>query len=269
MTEIINRDDSDLPETLDEVTDQIVSYMKNIENSIFEIGRRLKFVKETMAHGSYRNWLEETLRFHPSTASRFIAAYDQFGNVATSQKIGTGKIFEMLALPESLNRQEFIEGVYVIPSTGETKNVEQMTVKELREVTKPLKEAEKKLKQVEKEVELATASVRQVVSGEEALKAKSTEHSMVENPSGELIVEYQAENNMEAISVVEDFSKDVWELVAKYSPFRLRFKEIESVDNHTQKKFTDSTKMLIEFINNISPDCDKSEWEKDQPDRYF
>jgi hypothetical protein len=238
MTDIVKSDDSDLPESLDGFTAQIVSYMKDIENSIFEIGRRLKFVKEAIPHGAYGSWLEKSLGFHPSTASRFIAAFEQFGNVATSQKIGTGKIFEMLALPESFDRQEFIEGVYVIPSTGQTKTVEQMTVKELREVTKPLKEAEKKRRHAEKKVELDTSPARQDVSENEEIKTKSTEHSIVESPpSNDMIVEYQNEDNMEVVSVIEDFSKDVQELVIKYSPFRLRFGEIESLDNYIQKKF--------------------------------
>ena len=271
MAEIIQWEESELPDSLDEITDQIVSFMKNIETSIFEIGRRLKFVKESIPHGAFGSWLEKSLEFHPSTASRFIAAYEQFGNIATSQNIGKGKIFEMLALPESIDRQQFLENSYFIPSIAETKTVEQMTVKELREVTKPLKEAEKRRRQAERvgESKLATEPLRHGIFQEDGGKENNVMNSLAENPGCKLVVKYQAENNIEAITLIKDFSRDMRELVEKYSPLRLRLKEIEAVDNHTQKKFMDYAKMLIEFINDISPDYDKSKWKNDRLDQYL
>ncbi|MFB5192018.1 DUF3102 domain-containing protein [Alicyclobacillus fastidiosus] len=71
------------------------------------MGRRLKHVRDKdLAKGQFKSWAKDNCDFDSSTASRMIQAVEQFGD-ATSH-LSTGKIFEMLSLPESVDRADFV-----------------------------------------------------------------------------------------------------------------------------------------------------------------
>lgn len=102
--------------------------------AIFEIGRRLKHVKENdLAHGEFGKWLK-TVNMTPRTAQRFIKIVDELGSKATTlSHLGWSALNEIATLPPDQR-----DVPHELPS-GETKKPDEMTVRELRELKRQLK----------------------------------------------------------------------------------------------------------------------------------
>lgn len=124
----------ELQENILTITEEILQLKKGIDDSIFQIGERLKRVRdEDLARGQWYAWLG-SVGYTPSTATRYIQTFEQFGSCSEAKDIPIGKLFEIIRLPEEVDRAEFLSIAHTVPSTGEQKRVGEMTVKEAREV---------------------------------------------------------------------------------------------------------------------------------------
>ena len=138
-----------LSDSLPVIETEIRQYQNLAGESIFEIGRRLKHVKENdLAHGEWSEWLKK-MNMDRTQAHKFIKVSEEFSNVATSQQIGMNVLYEIATLPEPERTKEHVT------SKGEVKTPDEMTVKELRELKKQIKERDEELKEKERQYEFA------------------------------------------------------------------------------------------------------------------
>src|SRR5690606_20255602 len=106
--------------------------------NLFEIGRRLKHVKETKLaerHGGWTEWCENYIEIPVRHANKFVTVYEQLADKwSTSTTLPFEALYQIATLPPDER-----DCRHTIPSSGATKTVDEMTVRELREVIAELK----------------------------------------------------------------------------------------------------------------------------------
>ncbi|MEV2287314.1 DUF3102 domain-containing protein [Paenibacillus larvae] len=256
---------AELSSDLATLTAEINAYRRVDGEAIFEIGKRLKHVKENdLAHGEFGKWAKETFGFHNTTTSRMIAAYEQFGEISDVAKISNGQIFEMLTLPREVDRKEFIENPHMVPSTGEVKTVEDMTVRELREVKAALKAEEKARKEAEVKAQRALERA-EVAKDMLRSNREQTKTEYVPDPwISERLKRYEARygdidgvttdrisNHTEVDGAAAQFADDVQTLLFNYTHLTTFKASFMGISDEAYENYVTSLDALKEFINGM------------------
>ena len=117
-----------LSKDLNVITAEIKSYKQIAGQSVWEIGRRLNHVKENdLAHGQFVNYVER-VGMNRSEAYRYMRVAKEIPNDDTWQHLGNRALYLIATLPEEERKKEHVT------SKGETKTVDEMTVRELQEL---------------------------------------------------------------------------------------------------------------------------------------
>lgn len=127
-------------QSVDEIVEDIGILKKIEEASKFEIGRRLVYLKETCKHGEYLPKLEK-VGINQSEDSRYRNFFLRFGKYDNCHTLGTGKIRELLRIPDG-KEEEYLNKI---------SDPNEVTAKQLREEIDKLRE-EKEQEKLAKEV---------------------------------------------------------------------------------------------------------------------
>lgn len=188
-----------LSDSLPVIETEIRQYQNLAGESIFEIGRRLKHVKENdLAHGEFRKW-HENLGINKDFASQSIKVSEELNtNVETFRHLGTTALKIITQLPETERTKEHTT------SKGETKTPDEMTVKELRELKKQLEHRNAELEERDAQLEHAQRSQDILQNKLDAVENEKPEYIEVEK---EVIKEVVPEDYERTKQALEDFKK--------------------------------------------------------------
>ena len=162
-----------LSNDLTTIETEIKSYQNIAGQSIFEIGRRLKHVKENdLAHGEFGKWLSK-INMSRSTARRFIKVADSPElNSPSMANLGTSILYEIATLPEEERTKEHTT------SKGEVKTPDEMTQRELKDLKKQLKQRDEQNAELQSQVEQAQRS--EEIAKKQLEDAESREPEVIE-----------------------------------------------------------------------------------------
>lgn len=255
-----------LSDDLTTITTEIRTYQSIGGQAIFEIGKRLKWVKDNnLTHGEYDSWLS-SLRVSRSQAHKFVKVYEEHSNVPMSAHLGINVLYEIATMPES--EREKPQQL----DSGEVKKPEDMTVKELREVKRHLKESEAEKNslrnQLNDQQEENNSMRKQQVELNRRLAAKDEPKVIEKTVTKEVQVKpddydeikkrvQSLENNNKELAKIVDSQKE--ELIS-YKDLEAQSRQAKHWENRGKISIYKLTNNIRDFrsVNNLSSDDKKA-----------
>lgn len=255
------------------ITAEINSYKQIAGQSIWEIGRRLNYVKENdLAHGEFMNWLE-SININYRVANKFMNIAKELPNMTTSSNLSYEALYLITTLPEENKQEEIKKIAEGNPST--TREVQELKkqLKQKDERINALESAEPRV--IEKRVEVPPADYYSLQRANESLQRE------VENNVTKLAnVKSLLDLAQQKYRLLESESREAQELKANIDSLR---NQKESLDKKVKATFefnelvteinqvfdakmaslrfkpivnelydTEAPKQLTELVNNIS-----------------
>ena len=178
-----------LSHDLTTIETEIKSYQNIAGQSIFEIGRRLKHVKENnLAHGEWSEWLQ-SINMSRGQATKFIKVSDEFSNDSPVNHLGIKALYSLATIPEEQREEEF-ETTY-----GEMKKPIDMTNRELEDLKRQLKQRDEKNAQLQSQVEQAQRS--ESIARKKLEDAENREPEVVEREVVKEVVPDEVQQQLE------------------------------------------------------------------------
>lgn len=221
-----------LSDNLQQIELEIRFHKSKIGESIWEIGRRLKHVKEEdLAHGQFLDWVE-SVGIAKNEAQKYIKVVSELNpNYETFNNLGLSALYLIATLPEE-EKQVQLEKV---------EQGDNPTVRELQEVKRQLKLAEADKERLRQQNEnLAEQALKQeVVEKEVVIEKVPEDYETIKKLNSDLLVKNQKLNNKS-----EEFERQI----------RIKEHELSQLKEDTAEAIA-----LKEVIENLNSEKAKTE----------
>ncbi len=236
-----------LSDNLTQLTTEIKTYQNIGGQAIFEIGRRLKWVKEhDLAHGEFGKWLED-ININHDTANRFMKISEELPNYGTYRNLGINVLYKIATMPEE--EREKPQQL----SSGEVKKPDEMTVRELREVKAQLKERDEQIFSKDKTIESLLNRDPEVIEKEVEVEKIPDDYDFLKGKveTTESINERYASENAELREALKKRQEAMKNMSFDAEPMQNEARELEQqiASLHQVKRLDEK---LNNFINEIS-----------------
>ncbi|MEN2006941.1 MULTISPECIES: DUF3102 domain-containing protein [Staphylococcus] len=259
-----------LSNDLTTIETEIKSYQNIAGQSIFEIGRRLKHVKENdLVHGEWSKWLQ-SINMSRGQATKFIKVSDEFSNDSPVNHLGIKALYSLATIPEEQREEEFET------SSGEMKKPIDMTNKELEGLKRQLKQRDEQNAQLQSQVEQAQRSEeiakKQLEDAEsrepeviekymEPEDYQETKNALAQSRYQQKLIEQRNEKLEKDIKDMEQRRDEVSEKSQKYDELNKAINDMNAKLNNgqqklkAQKEIYDLVKGSEKVIREVAPLC--------------
>lgn len=241
----------ELSKDINQIELEINWHKENAGKSVWEIGRRLKHVKDNkLAHGEFMDWYQ-SMGFNKNFVSRAITIAQEFPNFITAGNLSDTALYLISTLPEEQKQEQLDKAEQGNPAT----------TRELRELKKKLKQAQTEvelakrseqiaIEQLEREPEVIRETIEKEVVPDDyedlKRKVKSTEEELKSHKDRNEFLE-------STLQRLYDEREEVDEKSRKYDELNEAIKNAEYKLNDNQKMISRYNKLIrmIEEVDNV------------------
>lgn len=229
-----------LSNDLNILTAEITGFKRLAGQSIFEIGYRLKYIKEhNLTHGQFENWLR-SVNIEPSSARKMITIAEELtSNRSTLNDLGLSALYLIATLPEEERKNQI----------NRLEQGDSLTVRELQTIKKKYSKALGRIAELEASEPQPKEVVKEVIK-EVRVTPPDYQEAFQKARETKARFEAYAERNAFLEQQLQDFyakRAEVDEKSAKYDELTKAIQQSQGELDATQSKIG-SYKNLLSFL---------------------